>query len=189
MDDPALTAAKKAMRDEMLARRPALVTPGAGEALAQALLRDAPPPHGARIGGFWPMGEEIDIRPLLHALHRRGHAILLPLTTPRGQPLEFRHWHPGAAMQPGRFGTSFPARGEAGEPDWFLVPLLAFDARGFRLGYGGGYYDRTLARAAGATRIGVAYAGQAVPAVPIGAHDIPLHAVATERGVSVPVEG
>ncbi|RVT96423.1 5-formyltetrahydrofolate cyclo-ligase [Rhodovarius crocodyli] len=177
------------MRERMLALRPSLVSAGAGEALARALLHRMPPPPGARVGGFWPMGEEIDIRPLMQALHARGCTILLPRTTPRGQPLEFREWHPGAVMEAGRFGTHFPAHGAAGEPDWFLVPLLAFDARGYRLGYGGGYYDRTLARAGHARRIGVAYAGQQVESVPVGAHDMPLHAVATEAGLSVPVEG
>jgi len=175
---------KAEARAAALAARTAM--PGAGEALRDVILREAPPLPGALIGGFWPMGEEIDTRPLLEALHARGHAIALPVTTPRGQPLVFRPWFPGAAMASGVFGTRHPAEGEPVSPDWLIVPLLAFDRRGARLGYGGGYYDRTLALLPNAITIGVAYADQEVPEVPIGPHDVLLHAVATERGLIRP---
>jgi 5-formyltetrahydrofolate cyclo-ligase len=167
-----------------LAARAAL--PGAGEELRDVILREAPPPAGALIGGFWPMGEEIDTRPLLEALHARGHRVALPVATPRGQPLVFRPWAPGAEMARGVFGTRHPAEDGAVTPGWLIVPLLAFDRRGARLGYGGGYYDRTLALLPQAIAIGAAYAAQEVPEVPIGPHDIPLHAIATERGLIRP---
>lgn len=128
------------------------------------------------------MGEEIDIRPLLEALHARGHQVVLPETPPRGNPLIFRYWHPGMAMLRERFGTSRPS-GDICVPDLLLVPLLAFDRRGHRLGYGGGYYDRTLAGLPDATAIGCAYAAQELDEVPVAEYDAPLHAVATERGV------
>ena len=182
MSDDGLVAAKSALRDHVLAARAALINPGAPEALARHVLAAAPPP-ATTIAGFWPMGDEIDTRPLLHALHARGHAVLLPVTPRRGLALGFRRWHPGCAMQPGRFGTHHPATEESATPDWLLVPLLAFDARGHRLGYGGGYYDRTLAALPGAFRLGVAYAGQQVARVPAGPYDMPLHAVATEAGL------
>lgn len=174
-----LLARKADARAAALAAREAV--PGAGEALRDLILREIPPPAGALVGGFWPMGVEIDSRPLLTALHARGHRLALPVTTPRGQPLVFRPWSPGTEMARGVFGTQHPAAGEAVEPDWLIVPLLAFDRRCARLGYGGGYYDRTLAALPGAVAIGVAYAAQEVPEVPIGPHDVPLHAVATER--------
>ena len=160
--------------------------PGAGEKLRDVVLRETPPPPGALVGGFWPMGEEIDTRPLLEALHVRGHRIALPVTPPRGQPLIFRPWSPGTEMAPGVFGTRHPAAGEAVAPDWLIVPLLAFDRRGARLGYGGGYYDRTLAGLPHSVAVGVAYAAQEVPEVPIGPEDVLLHAIATERGLIRP---
>ena len=156
--------------------------PASGAQLAAHVLAGLRVPRGAAVSGFWPMGEEIDIRPLLAALHARGHPVLLPETPPRGRPLLFRQWRPGAAMIRERFGT-FRPDGAPGVPDIMFVPLLAFDRRGHRLGYGGGYYDRTIAALPRARTIGCAYAAQEVDAVPAGVHDMTLDAVATERGV------
>jgi 5-formyltetrahydrofolate cyclo-ligase len=152
--------------------------------LGAVLVAHVPPliPPGAVVGGFWPLADEIDIRPLLAALHARGHAVGLPVTPPRGQPLTFHAWQPGAALHPGRFGTLAPD-GSAVTPDVLLVPLLAFDRRGQRLGYGGGYYDRTIAALPGVYTIGCAYAVQEISAVPSGPTDMPLDRVATERGL------
>ncbi len=143
-----------------------------------------PPPAGAAVSGFWPMSAEIDIRPLLIALHHRGHEILLPVTPPLGNPLTFRRWTPGAAMVRETFGTFCPAADAAeGVPRTLFVPLVAFDRAGRRLGYGGGYYDRTLARLPGAVAIGCAFAAQELDEVPADPYDVRLSAVATERGV------
>lgn len=181
--------AKSLMRAEMLRRRGGFPRAGAAAALADQVLTRCRPPPGTTIAGFWPMGDEIDIRSLLHALHALGHAMLLPVTPPRGQALLFRRWAPGAAMEPGRFGTQHPAAAEVATPDTLLVPLLAFDSHGHRLGYGGGYYDRTLAALPRAFRLGVAYAAQQVPTVPAGPHDVTLHAIATESGLLRVVAG
>jgi len=181
-DDPALLAAKAAMRAVAIARRNRC-DPSRGTALAGQLLTAAPPPSGAVCAGFWPMGAEIDIRPLLLALVERGHVLGLPITPRRGQPLRFRSWRPGDALAPGPLGTSQPLGGDWITPDWLLVPLLAFDRTGQRLGYGGGFYDRTLAGLPGAVAIGCAYAAQEVPLVPAGPRDIRLAAIATEAGV------
>jgi len=178
---PDLTEAKRLVRQRMLAAREAW-DPSCGAALAEFVLRDLPPPPGAAVSGFWPIGQEIDIRPLLLALHARGHPIVLPETPKRGNPLIFRLWQPGATMVPERFGTSRPD-GAVRAPDFLLVPLLAFDRRGYRVGYGAGYYDRTLAALPGLFRLGVAYAAQELDAVPAGSYDERLDAVATERGV------
>ncbi|HWL83300.1 MAG TPA: 5-formyltetrahydrofolate cyclo-ligase [Roseomonas sp.] len=188
-DPPPLAAAKAALRQSALSARDALDVRGAAEALAEAVLVACPPPPGAVVGGFWPMGREIDIRPLMRRLEAAGCALALPVTPPRGQPLVFRRWRFGEPLVPGRFGTSVPAEGEAMAPGFLLVPLLAFDRRGMRLGYGGGYYDRTLAGLPDALAIGVAYAAQEVPAVPVGAHDQPLAGIATEAGFIPTIRG
>jgi 5-formyltetrahydrofolate cyclo-ligase len=182
-DPPALAAEKAALRASALAARAALPKQGVGEALAEVVLRQCPPPPGSLVAGFWPMGDEIDIRPLMRRLHEAGHALALPVTTPRGQPLVFRRWGWGQPLVPGRFGTSIPPESApVVVPQAVLVPLLAFDATGTRLGYGGGYYDRTLAQWPGIWALGVAFAGQQVAKVPAGAHDVPLHGIATEAG-------
>jgi 5-formyltetrahydrofolate cyclo-ligase len=166
-----------------LARRKGADSAANGAALARHVLSRCPPHAGALVAGYWPMGDEVDVRPLLAALTERGHALALPVTPPRGRPLMFRRWRPGAPLSPGPLGTSFPAEGEEVRPEWLLVPLLAFDRTGRRLGYGGGYYDRTLAGLPGAVAVGCAHAVQEMEEVPAGPDDARLHRVATEDGV------
>jgi 5-formyltetrahydrofolate cyclo-ligase len=181
--DVVLQAAKAAARKLARAKRATLTNIEAPERLAEAMLAEHAPPKGAIIAGYWPMGDEMDPRPLMLALASRGHALALPVTPPRGQPLAFRAWAPGAALRPGPMGTSEPVAGEELRPDVVLVPLLAFDRAGRRLGYGGGYYDRTLAALPGAKPIGIAYAGQEMAEVPAGPQDFRLPLIATEAGV------
>jgi 5-formyltetrahydrofolate cyclo-ligase len=179
-----LTERKALARRDALARRRGADPAGAhGAALAGHILARCPPPPGALVAGYWPMGDEMDIRPLLETLAERGHVLALPVTPPRGQPLLFRRWRPGEALRPGPLGTAFPLAGEAVRPDWLLVPLLAFDRAGRRLGYGGGYYDRTLPTLPGAVAIGCAHALQELDEVPAGPEDAPLAWVATEAEV------
>ncbi len=180
---PELADAKQAMRQLALAAREAWDPVAAGLALTQQVLRWGKlPVAGAVVSGFWPIGREIDIRPLLLALHDRGHPIVLPITPKRGNPLSFGRWRPGDVLAAERFGTFRPV-GEPAVPDFLLVPLLAFDRRGHRLGYGAGYYDRTLAGLPGRYALGVAYAEQEVAEVPAGPDDVALDAVATDSGV------
>lgn len=185
-----LAERKAAARRAALARRQAAAEavagdPGFAERFAALVLEQAPPPRGALVAGFWPMGAEIDIRPLLRALEARGHALALPVTPRRGMPLLFRRWRWGEPLGRGPLGTRQPEEGEAVRPDFLLVPLLAFDRAGRRLGYGGGYYDRTLAALPGAEALGCAYAAQEMDEVPAGPEDARLPRVATEKGVLV----
>jgi 5-formyltetrahydrofolate cyclo-ligase len=177
-----LDAAKRIAREAAAACRQGLDAAAAGHALADHVLRECPPPAGAVVAGFWPLGEEIDIRSLLYALRERGNAVALPITPRRGEALSFRGWQPGDALVPERFGTMRPI-GDVLIPDMLLIPLLAFDVRGGRLGYGGGFYDRTLAQLPGRFRLGCAFAAQKVDAVPFGPYDIRLDAIATENGI------
>lgn len=174
--------AKRAMRAERMAARAGQDAKTAGEALTALVLRDCPPPRGTVVSGFWPLDGEIDIRPLLLALHARGHPIVLPVTPKRGLPLTFRLWQPGDPLIAERFGTMRPT-GVERMPAFLLVPLLAFDRHGGRLGYGAGYYDRTLPLLMPRFALGCAFAAQEVPEVPMGPRDIRLDAVATEREV------
>ena len=178
-----LTAEKAALRRTALALR-AGQSPQASSQLAQHVLRLLPLPPASVVAGIWPLPGEIDLRPLWHTLHERGHTILLPQTPPRGQPLVFRVWHPACTMIAERFGTQCPD-GPIAVPTLIFVPLLAFDAEGHRLGYGGGYYDRTLAALPEIPAIGVTYAAQRVASVPAGPHDRSLQMVISENGVEV----
>lgn len=180
--DTLLAALKAEARRAALMRR-AACDPALGVGLRDVVLREAPPRAGAIIAGYWPMGTEMDIRPLLHALADRGHPLALPVTPKRGMPLRFRRWRWGDALMAGPFGTRQPEDGENVDPDILLVPLLAFDRAGRRLGYGGGYYDRTLAARPGASALGIAYAAQEVAEVPAGPDDMRLAVIATEGGL------
>jgi 5-formyltetrahydrofolate cyclo-ligase len=175
----ALIEAKRALRERMLAARAAWDPVASGAAVAATVLGTSPPPAGAVVSGFWPIADELDIRPLLLALHERGHPIVLPVTPKRGNPLTFRRWRPGDVLEAERFGTFRPI-GEQQAPDFLLVPLLAFDRRGHRLGYGAGFYDRTLAGLPGRFALGVAFAASEADEVPAGPTDMPLNAIATE---------
>lgn len=184
VDDAPLRAAKVVAREEAQARRARAPAAGTGPALAAHVLRDAAPPEGAVVAGFWPMGHEIDIRPLMRALEARGHRLCLPRTPKRGLPLDFRAFAFGDTLVKGPAGTQQPAEDASRvTPGWVIVPLLAFDRAGRRLGYGGGYYDRTLAALPGVGTLGVAFSCQEMDVVPAGPLDAPLDAVATEAGV------
>lgn len=191
MSDAASIAAQKdALRASARAVRAAL--PAAVRADAALRLTDA---FAAAfsfaprtvVSGYWPLGDELDPRPLLSALRRAGCRIALPVTGEKRAPLTFRLWEDGARLIPGRFGALIPEDGAAEvAPDVVLTPLLAFDRGGGRLGYGGGYYDRTigaLREAKPVLALGLAYAAQETAAIPTGPYDRPLDAVATEREV------
>ncbi len=151
-----------------------------------SLIRNFPSHIEAQIiAGFAPIRDEINIWPLLRHLHETNHKICLPVTPASPAPLSFRHWEPGADLSKDRYGISYPISGETIRPDFIFLPLLAFTPQGARLGYGGGYYDRTLdvLRATGEVfACGVGYAGQEIDDLPVGDHDQSLDGILTETG-------
>ncbi|MBL8789371.1 MAG: 5-formyltetrahydrofolate cyclo-ligase [Rhizobiales bacterium] len=144
-----------------------------------------PLPGRSIVSAFYPYQSEIDTRPLLGKLAGEGWTTALPIVTKLGTPLEFRRWMPGDPTIPGKWDIPRPAdEAPLVEPDVLLVPLLSFDRRGFRLGYGGGFYDRTLEKlrmAKPVVAIGVAYAVQEVDSVLHDHHDQLLDYVMTEK--------
>ena len=178
MVDDLKTAARKAA----FAVRKQAFAAGQGQA-AEILADYLATRRGCVLAGYMPMRTEIDPLPAM-AVHQG--AVGVPVILGAGMPLRFREWGPGVAMVAGEFGALVPADGPWVEPEVLIVPLLAFDARGYRLGYGGGFYDRTLAglRARhGVRAVGFAFGAQEVEAVPIDGFDERLDAVVTETGV------
>ncbi len=188
--EPAVIAeAKAALRQAAAERRrqaaAALAPDLAGRRVLGHILASIDLPPGAAVSAFWPLDEELDLREVVAHLHGAGHEIGLPVVLGRGRPLLFRRWQPDTVLVQGGFRvmTPPPAAPEV-VPSVLLVPLLAFDSAGYRLGYGGGFYDRTLAklRAAGPVlAIGVAYAAQEVAEVPREATDQKLDWIVTEE--------
>ncbi len=139
---------------------------------------------GAVIAGYWPIKDELDIRPFLHELSRQNHTLSLPAILKNNAPLEFRKWQEGNALAPGPFKTLEPLKtSEILLPDVIFVPLLAYTDKGYRLGYGGGFYDRTLAQLRAQKAIfacGIACSAQKLDNIPIGEYDAPLDGILTE---------
>ncbi len=152
---------------------------------------------GAVIAGYMPIGSELDCQPLMYKMAAAGASLCLPVVTAPDAPLLFRRWAPDDPLVTGSFGVSEPtAAAPTVSPQVLLVPMLAFDRAGNRLGYGGGYYDRTLKalRAANADRagivaIGVAFAGQLRDKVPVSEDDQPLDWILTEVGATYISDG
>ena len=195
MHPPATVGRKARMRSVARARRARMDGDGAARAaldLAQAgmaALARFLPAAGAAVAGYWPVRGEIDPRPLLRLLHARGCALALPALLRDGGGMEFRFWTPDTGLVAGAFSIPVPPPqgGVMAAPDILLVPLLAFDRRLYRLGYGGGHYDRALARLRRAKpetlAFGLAFAAQETGPLPREAHDQPLDGVLTPSGL------
>ncbi|HWA17605.1 MAG TPA: 5-formyltetrahydrofolate cyclo-ligase [Devosia sp.] len=188
MADPKTEQAKAALRIKAQATRAAILNstrPAAARAAAEhffATIRLAP---GDIVAGYWRIKDEMDCQPILVRLMDQMQPVCLPVVLGDEQPLELRLWEQGAPLYEAGFGTLAPSElAPHVEPDVIIMPLLGFDSRGTRLGYGGGYYDRTLAGLGKRPRlIGLAFAAQEIPEIPHQPHDIPLDAIVTEKGV------
>ena len=153
-----------------------------GAALVAAL------PRHQVVALYTPTGDEFDARPLAHALDRAGHALALPRVKSKNTPLVFHQWAPEDPLVAGAYGILEPeAAAPTVVPAVVFCPLLAFDEQGQRLGYGGGYYDRTLAALSGVKAIGLGYSFQLVNDLPVDSTDMPMHAVVTEVGAMMPL--
>jgi 5-formyltetrahydrofolate cyclo-ligase len=187
---PYILEAKKALRARIKAWRAGLGVEAmvrAADAVAARGLDFVQPPYTrAIISGFSSLPDEFRAWPLLRRLHGEGQALAMPVMQGKGKPLLFRAWSPGDAMDKAVWGIAEPKADKPTlEPDIVLLPLLAFDTAGWRLGYGGGYYDRTL-RGLRARRpivaVGLAYDEQRIDAVPHLDYDEQLDWVLTPSG-------
>ncbi len=179
---------KRTLRSAMLAWRGALADDerrAAAGGLVTSFEREKPFETPAVVSGFWPIKDEIDIRPLMIALHNGGCELALPVVQGRGKPLLFRAWRPGDPLEQGVFGTLQPSpKRETLEPDALIVPMLACDREGWRLGYGGGFYDRTLLGLRGrktVTAVGVGFNAQLVDEIPHDPDDQRLDWLLTDK--------
>jgi 5-formyltetrahydrofolate cyclo-ligase len=175
-------ALKNNVRSACFAARKQAFAAGQGQA-AEILADFLAPQGGKALAGYMPMRTEIDPLPAMAA--HQG-VVCVPVIMGAGQALRFREWSPGSVMVQGAFGALIPAEGAWVVPEVLIVPLVGFDARGYRLGYGGGFYDRTLEelRARGPVlAVGFAFAGQEQAEVPIEPTDQRLDAIVTENGV------
>lgn len=134
-----------------------------------------------QLGVYWPIRGEPDLRPAYSLLSGRGVQLALPVVAQKDAPLTFIEWMPGAALTKDQFGVSIPVSGTEMQPDALVIPCVGFNRQHYRLGYGGGFYDRTLAVQPRPLAIGVCY-GFALTGFEADAHDAPLDVVITETG-------
>lgn len=183
-----LEKTKAALRDEVTKKRVAvhhMARERVSIAVRDLFFSTIPLQPQSVVAGYWPLTGEVDTVPLLYQLFDKGHSVALPVVTDHHAPLIFRAWSPDMNLAEGYAGTRVPPTDSpALQPDFIIVPLVAFDRAGYRLGYGGGFYDRTLnamRRTRPITAIGIAYAVQQVPLVPHDGSDAKLDWVITEE--------
>jgi 5-formyltetrahydrofolate cyclo-ligase len=188
-DTDLISELKSVIRKDALMRRDAL--PSAMRAAAAETIAARPFPLAIKPGtiasGFSPLKTEINPIPLMRRLADAGAQLALPVVAGKGKPLILRAWSFGEPLDSGVWGIREP-KADAAEvdPDILLVPLLAFDRRGHRIGYGAGYYDRTIARLRAekpVVAVGIAFAAQEIDQVPVTPRDARLDLVLTEREI------
>lgn len=177
---------RKAERERLIADRLS-ISPDLRNRYAENIIKRLDAIIGSPIGyvvsGYWPFRGEPDLRPWIESINARGGQFALPVVVERHKPLIFRLWTPGARLIRGIWNIPVPDdSAEEVTPDIVIAPVVGFDPRCYRLGYGGGYFDRTLeVIGTRAKTLGVGYAQQAVPTIRAQPHDIPMDAVVTER--------
>lgn len=174
---------RKIERERLIAARLAK-SPEARNESASLIVRDldtiVPEMSSTVISLYWPFRGEPDLRPWMAAACARGLRVALPIVIAKAQPLEFREWIPGARMERGVWNIPYPADGDVVTPTVVIAPLVGFDPEGYRLGYGGGFFDRTLAALpAMPMTIGVGYSIGAIPTIFPQWHDLPMTWIVT----------
>ncbi|MGA8051941.1 MAG: 5-formyltetrahydrofolate cyclo-ligase [Burkholderiales bacterium] len=178
---------RKSERERLLAARQALPAPTIvawRHSIDTVLERAFPGLAGKTLALCWPIKNEYDARHLAHRLRGRGTRIALPVVVARGVPLVFREWHPGVELAEGALGIPYPVATPELAPDAVLLPMNGWDMKGYRLGYGGGFFDRTLAAMARKpVVIGVTYEIARLDTIHPQSWDIPVDYLVTERGL------
>lgn len=181
---------RKAERERLIAKRLAIaadVRRGFSRQIGENLDRILGEAEGLTISTYWPFRGEPDLRTWMAQVAERGGRYALPVVVGKGKPLLFRHWKLGDPLERGVWNIPMPAEGPSVMPDIVIAPLVGFDARCYRLGYGGGFFDRTLAAMPRKPRIiGVGYAETALPTIYPQPHDIPMDVVVTQQDVREP---
>lgn len=186
-------AYRRSLRRSMIERRLALSVEECSQRsieLCRHLVTSFPELNQLRVAFCWPVRNEPDLRPQLESwlsAEEQGFLALLPVVVEENAPLAFRAWFPECQLTPDRYGIPTPVSGDFIVPEALLLPVNAFDAGGYRLGYGGGYFDRTLAALNSAKRrplvIGVGFELARVDSIQPEPHDLPMDAIVTEAGV------
>jgi 5,10-methenyltetrahydrofolate synthetase len=187
LPEPSLMEWRRSERARMIAARLAM-SARTRNALARriaghldALIGD---PAGVLVSGYWPFRGEPDLRDWFRDLRERRGLAALPVVVERGKPLLFRLWRKGERLERGVWNIPVPAAGEPVFPRIVIAPLVGFDAQGYRLGYGGGFFDRTLAALPSSTiAVGVGYEMAEMPTIRPHGFDIPMHHIVTENGI------
>lgn len=188
----AVTGWRKTERDRLIADR--LVTNAeyrqiTSEKIASALDTYIGNLEGLTISTYWPFCGEPDLRPWMDSVTRRGGQCALPIVIERGHPLIFRRWQAGDPLVGGVWNIPVPTEGPAISPHIVIAPVVGFDPQCYRLGYGGGFFDRTLAAMGAKPRVGgVGYGSALIPTIHLQPHDIPMNVVITEQRIHRPLK-
>lgn len=181
---------RKAERERLIAERlamPVATRLAHGEAIAARVLDEIGDMNGRIVSAYWPFRGEPDFRPFLQEVAARGGRTALPVVVEKGRPLEFHLWQTGEALSRGVWNIPIPAEAKPCRPDIVIAPVVGFDACCYRLGYGGGFFDRTLAAMSQKPRvIGIGYSGSRITTIYPQLHDIPMDVVVTETGLIRP---
>ncbi|MDE1990687.1 MAG: 5-formyltetrahydrofolate cyclo-ligase [Betaproteobacteria bacterium] len=178
---------RKERRAELLAQRQSVVPvvrQGWNERVTALLVEGFPLLRGMAVGLYWPFKGEFDPRFAIHHWRQQGAVAALPEVVEKGKPLQFREWWPGVATEKGVFDLPVPQGTAVLVPQALLIPPIGFDGQGYRLGYGGGYFDRTLAQLKPQPlKIAVAFELSRIDTIRPQPHDIPMDFVVTEAGI------